>query len=116
MDPSGSGARPRPRAAIVRETTASGGARPRSGVAGVSRTQRPPTTAAREEGSGTPVAVGLMIGVAAAAIILLALAALPPAAALGRVADLAADRRVDLLVAGVLTLLAVTVVYIVGGY
>jgi hypothetical protein len=57
-----------------------------------------------------------MIGVAAAAIILLALAALPPAAALGRVAVLVANRRVDLLVAGVLTLLAVTVVYIAGGY
>jgi hypothetical protein len=116
MDPAGTGARPRPRAAIVRETTAKGEAQPRGGVAGASRTQRPRTTVTREDDSGTPVAVGLMIGVAAAAIILLALAALPPAAAFGRVAGLAANRRVDLLLAGVCTLLVVAVVYVVGGY
>jgi len=117
LDPTGSGARRRPRATPAPETTARRSeARPRGGVAGVSKTQRQPRTVVRDEGSGTPVAVGLMIGVAAAAIILLALAALPPVAALGRVAELVVDRRIDLLLAGVSALLLVTIVYLVGGY
>jgi hypothetical protein len=116
LDPSGSGARHRPRAAPPRDTTTRSEARPRGGVAGVSKTRRQPRTVVRDEGSGTPVAVGLMIGVAAAAIILLALAALPPAAALGRVGELVVDRRIDLLLAGVSALLLVTIVYVVGGY
>lgn len=116
LDPTGSGARQRPRTATARGTTTRTEARPRGGVAGVTRTQRQRRTVVRDEGSGTPVAVGLMIGVAAAAIILLALAALPPAAALGRVAELVVDRRIDLLLAGVSALLLVTIVYLVGGY
>jgi hypothetical protein len=116
LDPTGSGARQRPRTPIVRQTTTQGEARPRGGVAGVTRTQQQPRVVVRDEGRGTPVAVGLMIGVASAAIILLALAALPPAAALGRVAGLVVDRRIDLLLAGVSALLLVTIVYLVGGY
>jgi hypothetical protein len=112
LDPTGSGARQRPPGATAPETT-TGEAQPRGAVAGVRKTQQP-RTVERDEGSGTPVAVALMIGVAAAAIILLALAALPPAPALGRVAEFVADRRIDLLLAGMFALLIVTAVYVAG--
>jgi hypothetical protein len=116
LDPTGSGARQRPPGATAPETTTAttaAEAQPRGAVAGVRKTQQP-RTVERGEGSGTPVAVGLMIGVAAAALILLALAALPPAPAFGRIGELAAGRRIDLLLAGVFALLIVTAVYVAG--
>ena len=60
------------------------------------------------------VVIGLVLGVAAAAITLLALAALPSDRGPNRVAELVASRRVDMMVAGAFALLFVTVVYFVG--
>jgi hypothetical protein len=55
-----------------------------------------------------------MFGVAAAAITLLALAALPSDRGPNRVAELVAARRLDMMVAGAFALLFVAVVYFVG--
>jgi hypothetical protein len=124
LDPAGSRGRERQRTAMATApatTTAAGttttpDARPAGGVAGVSTTQRPRTAAEGIDsgGGGTPIGIGLMFGVAAAAITLLALAALPSDRGPTRVAELVAARRLDMMVAGAFALLFVAVVYFVG--
>jgi hypothetical protein len=74
------------------------------------------TTGAAQDGSddgGTPLSFGLLLGGLAAAILLLGLAALPATAA-PRLAGWRDDRRLDMALAGALTLLVVTVVYLSG--
>jgi hypothetical protein len=88
---------------------------PSGAVAGVSTTQRPPATAADAgagDAGGSAVLTGLIFGVAAAGMILLALAALPPAATPERIADLVAARRIDMTLAGTFILIAAAIVYI----
>ena len=123
LDPAGSrgGERQRTATATAPATTTAPGTTttpdaPQSGVAGVSTTRRPRTAAEGLDsgGGGTPVGIGLMLGVAAAAITLLALAALPRDRGPHRVAELVAARRVDMMVAGAFALLSVTLVYFVG--
>jgi hypothetical protein len=124
LDPAGPRGRERQRTATATRpatTTAPGtttrrDAPPAGGVAGVSTTQRPRTAAEELDsgGGGTPVGIGLVLGVAAAAITLLALAALPSDRGPNRVAELVAARRVDMMVAGAFALLFITVVYFVG--
>jgi hypothetical protein len=108
-------ARERPAAA----TAADRPSPPVRGVAGTSRTQRSltlttqTTLAAQDRSSddGIPLSFAVLLGALAAAIVLLGLATLP----LPRVpwlAALRADRRLDLALAGAVTLLIVTVVYL----
>jgi hypothetical protein len=107
LDPTGGGARERP--AITTET-ARPSPPPRSGVAGVSTT----VTVAAQNGSGeggTSPVFAILLGSLAAAILLLLLAAVPETAT-PRLARLRADRRLDIVLAGVLALLVVTVIYL----
>lgn len=92
---------------------------PSSGVAGTSATKRTRTVAkqevaARDDGD-TPVSFALLLGGLAGAILLLGLAALPQKAAV-RLAGWRGDRRLDLALAGGVTLLVATVVYVVSAY
>jgi hypothetical protein len=119
LDPAGSRGREHQRTATATAPTTAPGTTadaPPSGVAGVSTTQRPRTAAKGFDsgGGGTPLRIGLMLGVAAAGITLLALAALPRDRGPHRVAELVAARRVDMMVAGAFALMFVTVVYFVG--
>jgi hypothetical protein len=120
LDPAGSRGREHERMATATSPTTAPRTTPTpdappSGVAGVSTKQRPRTADKADSGSGgTPLGIGLMLGVAAAGITLLALAALPRDRGPNRVAELVAARRVDMMVAGAFALLFVTVVYFVG--
>lgn len=87
---------------------------PRGGVAGTSTT-RPsdnPATARDADDDRSALSFGVILGALAASIILLGLAALPLAAAPRRVGPLVEERRVALAIAGTLTLLVMTVVYL----
>jgi hypothetical protein len=75
-------------------------------VAGVSTGKR-----GSSDDDGTPVVLGLLLGGIAAAIFLLLMAVLPPRAVV-RLRGLRADRRLDMVLAGVLALLVVTIVYL----
>jgi hypothetical protein len=88
------------------------------GVAGTSTTKRDGTrpagsTVAAEssDDDGTPLSLGILIGGVVAAILMLGLAILPEPAT-GKLGRFLADRRVEMAVAGMLTLLIVTVVYL----
>lgn len=87
---------------------------PRSGVAGVSTTKATEPSGADSDAGGRSVSKGLVLGVALAAAILLALAALPEAAA-PRVGRLVGDRRIDIAVGGAVALLLAAAVYVVIG-
>jgi hypothetical protein len=109
LDPAGPGEGERP-------ATTTGAARPspspRSGVAGaVATNPSRAATAEDETDESGAVALALLLGGLAAAIVLLGAAALPQTAA-PRVAGVLADRRLEIALAGALTLLVVTGVYL----
>jgi hypothetical protein len=109
LDPAGRGEAERP-------ATTTGAARPspppRSGVAGaVATNPSQAATAEDETDESGAVALALLLGGLAAAIVLLGAAALPQTAA-PRVAGVLAVRRLEIALAGALTLLVVTGVYL----
>jgi hypothetical protein len=107
LDPTEGGARERP--AITTEAPRPSPP-PRGGVAGVSTT----VTVATQNGSGedgTSPVFAILLGGLAAAILLLLLAAVPETAT-PRLARLRADRRLDIVLAGALALLVVTVIFL----
>ena len=86
------------------------------GVAGVSTAQAERAAAEQDDSDdgGFPIGVGLMLGVAVAAISFLVLAALPSDRGPQWLGELVAARRADMMVAGAFALLFVGFVYFVG--
>jgi hypothetical protein len=115
LDPTGRGSGTQP------PTTTPTPDRPssRDGVAGVSTTKRAGTapaggTVAAEDRStdvGTALVPGLLLGGLVAAILMLA-AAIVPAHVIPRLGGMFSDRRLEMALAGAVTLLVVTVVYV----
>jgi hypothetical protein len=100
-------------------TPTAGPPSPPGGVAGTSTTRRGPergagSTAVDNGGGSTRLALGLVIGGLLAATLMLALALLPESAT-SRVGRLLAEQRLEMMVAGMLTLVIVTLVYLVSG-
>jgi cobalamin biosynthesis Mg chelatase CobN len=88
---------------------------PRGGVAGASTTRPAETGSAEATGaasdSGTPLSFGLLLGGLFAALLMLGAAALPERA-IPRLGGVVGDRRLEMALAGTLTLLVVTIVYV----
>jgi hypothetical protein len=86
------------------------------GLAAATTTRRPPEFPSRSSADDrSPIVVGVMVGLAAAGLLLLVLAALPSDVGPERVAALVARRRVDLTLGGAVVLLAAAaIVYVIG--
>lgn len=118
LDPTGRGEREQPATTTATTSTTTTttvapppSPQPQSGVAGTATTSRDRSASADESDEDASVSLALVLGGLAAAIVLLA-AAVVPAAVAPRLGGFLADYRIEVALAGGLTLLVVAVVYV----
>jgi hypothetical protein len=117
LDPTGRGEREQPATTTATTSTTTTAVapppspQPQSGVAGTVTTSRDRSASADESDEDASVSLALVLGGLAAAIVLLA-AAVVPAAVAPRLGAFLADYRLEVALAGAVTLLVVAVVYV----
>jgi hypothetical protein len=116
LDPTGRGEREQPATTTATTSTTTTvapppSAQPQSGVAGTATISRDRSASADKSDEDASVSLALVLGGLAAAIVLLA-AAVVPAGVAPRLGGFLADYRIEVALAGALTLIVVAVVYV----